>query len=297
MPRWPQIKPTLRGPLAGAAFLAIVALASLLWLRSPGLDVRDGRHDRARNGIALGSAWIAGDSPPSTLGTLTGPIREHHLAEIYLQLPPPGADGLLTGIDSTRIEALLYECSDARGWAQLSLAQLPYDDIRWRRFFIVELRRLLDRQPRLRGIQLDLSRTPEVSPALLALLDELRPVLAPDTRLLSIAAAAWKEPSFREVARRADQLVIPLDIPASAFARFSVNRTIGRIGNSLAWSEGKPTLFRLPAEQRLARALRTLHLGLSTQPVPDQYQGIILDATPAPDSAAWAELRAHFLRP
>lgn len=299
MPRWPHIKPTLRGPIAGAVFLAMVALAGLFWLHSPGLDVRDGRDDRGRNGIALCTPWIAADTtpPPPPLGDLTRPIRDHHIAELYLQLPPPNADGVLTGIDFARIEAILYECSEARGWAQINIAQLPFDDPRWRRFFIVELRRLLDRQPRLRGIQLDLSRITDVSPALLTLLDELRPVLAPDTRLLSLVAAPWKEPYFREVARRADQLVIPLDIPASAFARFSTARTIARIGTSLAWSESKPTLFRIPGEKRLPRALRTVHLALSRQPVPDQYQGIILDATPSPDAGAWAELRKHFLRP
>ena len=297
MPRWPQIKPTSRGPLAGAVFLAIIALAGLLWLRSPGLDVRDGRDDRGHNGIALGTSWIAGEQPAPALGDLTRPIRDHHIADIYLQLPPPNADGILTGIDSARIDALLYECSDARGWAQINIAQLPFDDPRWRRFFITDLRRLLDRQPRLRGVHLDLSRIPDVSPALLTLLDELRPVLAPDTRLLSIATYPWKEPYFREIARRADQLVVPLNVSSSALARFNVYDSVERIGNSLAWSEGKPVLFRIPADKRLRRGLSTLHFGLRKWQVTDQYQGIVLDATAAPNAAAWAELRAHFLRP
>ena len=297
MPRWPQIKPTSRGPLAGAIFLAVVALAGLLWLRPPGLDVRDGRDDRGHNGIALPASWIASDQPASALGDLTRPIRDHHIAEIYLQIPPPNPDGTLAIIDSARIEALLYECSDARGWVQISIAQLPFDDLRTRRFFITELRRLLDRQPRLRGIQLDLSRISDVSPALLTLLDELRLVLAPDTRLLSIATYPWQEPYFREVARRADQLVIPLNVSASAFARFNVYQNVERIGSALGWSEGKPVLFRIPADKRLRRGLATLHFGLSKWKVIEPYQGIILDATPSPDASAWAELRTHFLHP
>ncbi len=288
-----------RGPAAGLVIFAIVALATALWLRSPGLDIRDGRNDRGGNGIVLGPAWTGGDATPSALavGEIARSIREHHLAELYLQLPPPNADGALIGIDSARIEALLYECSDARGWAQVNVAGHPFDDPRWRRFFIVDLRRLLDRVPRLRGVQLDFSAIDDVSPALLMLLDELRPALAADTRLLSIAVAGWKEPYFREVARRADQLVAPLDVHASAFAKFSVARNVTFISDSLAWSAEKPVLFRIPPADRLPRALRVVHLAFSQQPPPDHYRGIILDSHTAPDPAAWNELRGHFLRP
>ena len=288
-----------RGPTAGLIFFAIVVLVGALWLRSPGLDIRDGHNDRGGNGIVLGPSWTGGDATQSALvvGEIARSIREHHLAELYLQLPPPNSNGALTGIDSARIEALLYECYDARGWAQVNVAGHPFDDPRWRRFFIVDLRRLLDRVPRLRGVQLDFSGIDDVSPALLMLLDELRPALAADARLLSIAVAAWKEPYFREVARRADQLVAPLDVHASGFAKFSVARNVTFISNALAWSEAKPVLFRIPPAKQLPRALRVVHLGLSRQPPPDHYRGIILDSGTAPDAGAWMELRGHFLRP
>ena len=117
------------------------------------------------------------------------------------------------------------------------------------------------------------------------------------TRPLSIAAGHWKEPYFREVARRADQLVIPLDVSASVFSRFSVLRNATRVGNALAWSEGKPALFRIPADKRLRRGVGTLHLGLSRQPLPGEYQGVILDAGEAPVADAWTEMQTRFLRP
>ena len=299
MRRWTLSKRTKRDALIVLSVLAVLVLAGLLILRSPGLDVRDGRNDRGHNGLALGASWVAGDAAHASveIGELARAIREHHIAELYLQLPAPNADGALTGFDSARIEQLLYECYDARGWAHIGVAQLPFDDPRWRRFFIVDLRRLLDRHPRLRGVQLDLSNIADVSPALLTLLDELRPVLAPDARPLSIVARHWEQPYFREVARRADQLVVPLDVSASAFARFRVSKDTRRIGSALAWCEGKPVLFRIPADKRLRHGLSTVHFGLSKCGDPARCDGIILEATTAPAAASWTDLRIHFLRP
>ena len=275
-------------------FVAGLLFLVALFLRSPGLDVRDGRNDRGRNGLAIGRVWLAGDAPA---GDFAKGVREQRMAEIILELPPPNADGTLAAIDSARLESVLYECSDARGWVQPGVAQFPFDDPRWRRFFIVDLRRLLDRLPRVRGVVLDLSAVADVSPALLTLLDELRPVLAPDARPLAIVAHHWEQPYFREVARRADLLVIPLEISGSAFARFSVGKSVERIHRTLAWCEGKPVLLRIPADKRLRRGLSTIHLAFGETSAPAQYQGILLDTSAVPAAAAWTELRAHFLRP
>ena len=296
MRRWQKINRVSWRPFA---LLACIALAMALWLRSPGLDVRDGRNDRGKNGVVLGSGWVAGDAvkPAAAIGDLGRAIREHRIAEVYLQIPPPNSDGVLPALDAARTEALLYECYDARGWAQISGAKFALDDARWRRFFIVEVRRLLDRHPRLRGVQLDLSALDDGDAALLTFLDELRPVLAPDARPLSIAAGSWKEPYFREVARRADQLVVPLDVSASAFGRYSVLRNVTRIAEALAWCEGRPVLPRIPADKRLRSGLGTVHLGLSRQSLPGQYQGVILDLGDAPGAATWSDFTARFLRP
>ena len=296
MRRWQKINRFPWRPLL--AGLALPAIALALWLRAPGLEVRDGRNDRGKNGIVLDPAWIAGEAVKSALavGELARSIREHRIAEVYLQLPPPNADGALPGLDAARTEALLYECYDARGWAQIGGASFPLDDVRWRRFFILDLRRLLDRHPRLRGVQLDLSAIAEGHASLLPFLDDIRAALAPDTRPLSIAAGRWSESYFREVARRADQLVIPLEISASAFSRFNVEQNVGRIGSAQAWCEGKAVLFRIPTGKRLRRGLSTLHLGLGKWSVAEPYQGIILDAGDAPDAATWADFKTRFLK-
>ena len=275
-------------------FVAGLSLLVALFLRPPGLDARDGRNDRGRNGISIGSDWITGNG---SAGDFAASIREQRMAEVVIEFPPPNADGTLPGIDSARVEALLYECYDARGWVRVGVARQPFDDPRWRRFFIVDLRRLLDRLPRVRGVVLDFSRVPEVSPALLTLLDELRPVLAPDARPLAIVAHRWEQPYFREVARRADLLVIPLEIPASAFARFGVGKCVEQVHAALASCEGKPVLLRLPADRRLRRGLATVHLALGKTSARENFQGILLEVSAAPEAARWTELHTHFLRP
>ena len=295
MRRWQKINRLSWKPFA---VLAILAGLIALIFRAPGFDVRDGRNDRGRNGLVLGPSWIAADAAKPTLaiGELARALREHHLTELYLQLPPPNADGTLPGPDSARIEALLYECYDARGWAQFGGAGFPLDDVRWRRFFILDLRRLLDRHPRLRGVSLDFANAPENS-SLLPFLDELRTALAPDTRLLSITTGSWKEPFFREVAKYADQLVVPLDVSTSSFSRFNFYESAERIGKAQSFCEGKALLFRIPADRRLRRGVSTLHYGLSKWSASGQYQGIVLDAGEGPSADGWLDFRARFVKP
>jgi hypothetical protein len=57
---WPTIKrPPWRTVLP--AFSLLVAVWLGYWLWAPGLDVRDGRHDRGRNGIWLAHGWLGTD--------------------------------------------------------------------------------------------------------------------------------------------------------------------------------------------------------------------------------------------
>ena len=295
MRRWKKINRISWQPPAAAALLV---LSSAWWLRPPGLDVRDGRHDRGGNGIVLGTSWTAADAtkPAPAISELARALREHHLTELYLQIPPPNADGSLPGLDSTRTEALLYECYDARGWAQIDAAQFHLEDPRWRRFFIVDVRRLLDRHPRLRGVSLDFSNASE-NPALLSLLEELHAALAPEKRPLAIVTGPWPEPFFREAARHADQLSVPLDVSTSVFSRFNVSRSIQRVGAMLAQCEGKPVLFRIPADARLRRGIATVHLGLSRQPLPNHYQGVVIESENGPTAEGWLDFRARFVKP
>src|SRR5437016_4726521 len=57
---WQKIKqPPWRTIVPGCCLLLVMWTGYLLW--SPGLDVRDGRHDQARNGIWISHGWLGGD--------------------------------------------------------------------------------------------------------------------------------------------------------------------------------------------------------------------------------------------
>ncbi len=298
MRRWLKEKLGSRDALIVFGLVAVFAAIVGFALRPPGLDLQDGQNDHGQNGVAVSPLWISSGAPTQrVISEFARAVRENRIAEIFVPMPPPNADGTLPGLDSAPIETLLYECYDARGWARIDIAKLAFDDPLCRRFFIADLRRLLDRHPRLRGIELDLSQIPDVSPALLTLLDELRPILAADSRPLALSVRLWDQPYFREVARRADRLIVPLAVSASPFSRFSVQHNAECIGSALAWCEGKPVFISLPGDQRLRRALSTVHWSLSRWSDREHFRGIILDASASLDSAAWSDLRTHFLRP
>lgn len=77
--------------LAGSVLLAI-GLGFILW--KPGLDIRDGRHDRGRNGLWLGHGWLGGDDwfiryPPPTWWR---PFEDVHWDESYFRKVAHHAD-------------------------------------------------------------------------------------------------------------------------------------------------------------------------------------------------------------
>ena len=54
---WNKIKrPPWRTIVSGGVLFLVLWLGCVLW--KPGLDVRDGRHDRQRNGIWLSHGWL-----------------------------------------------------------------------------------------------------------------------------------------------------------------------------------------------------------------------------------------------
>ena len=53
------LQPPWRTVLAGVLVVVMVGLTMVLW--QPGLEVRDGRHDRGRNGVWLAHGWMGAD--------------------------------------------------------------------------------------------------------------------------------------------------------------------------------------------------------------------------------------------
>src|SRR5262245_50854664 len=60
MSAWHRLKqPPIRTIFLACVFILTAWLGYLLW--TPGLDVRDGRHDRGGNGLWLQHGWLGGD--------------------------------------------------------------------------------------------------------------------------------------------------------------------------------------------------------------------------------------------
>ena len=307
MRRWQKVN---RIPWRAYAVAASVFAIAAWWLWSPGMDVRDGRDDRGRNGLVLDAGWIADDAWFSKNGgdeakaryrdaivvrDLVRKAREHRVADVFVALPPPDAEGRLVGRDAAQTETFLYECYGLRVIPQVGGAQLPLGDTRWRTFFVRDVRRLLDQHPRFLGVQLRLPDVKAGDANFLALLDEVRAALPPG-RALSIVVNDWDESWTRTVAGKADQLVVALGEPgfsSKLYERTAADRTAA----ALAWCEGKPVLVAVPADGNLRAALRGVHLGLSRAPVPAHWQGVAVEAADAPTDDAWRDFRERWVKP
>ena len=307
MRRWQKVN---RIPWRGYGIVLAVAAIAGWWLWSPGMDVRDGRDDRGRNGLVLDAGWLADDAwfsahggeeakarhrDPIAVRDLVRKAREHRVTDVFVALPPADAEGRLPGRDAAQTETLLYECYGLRVMPQVGGAQLPLGDARWRTFFVRDVRRLLDQHPRFPGVQLRLPDVKAGDGNFLLLLDEVRAAL-PAGRTLSVAAGEWDEAWFREVARRADQLMVPLG-EAGFSSKMYERAAADRIASALAWSEGKPVLAAAPAAGNLRAALRGVHLGLSRAPVPAHWQGVAIEAAGVPDEDTWRDFRERWVKP
>ena len=111
---WHKIKrPPWRTVTFGFGFLFFIAFAYLLW--TPGLDIRDGRHDLGRNGIWLGHGWLGADEwfirnkktndferfrNTARIRDLEDRLRRHHITDVFPHLCPADPDGSLPGVDA-----------------------------------------------------------------------------------------------------------------------------------------------------------------------------------------------------
>ena len=266
-------RPPWRTIIPGCSLLLAFWVGYLLW--TPGLDVRDGRHDRGRNGIWLSHGWLGGDAwfvqngktneisryrDPGRIHELAGRLRRHHITDVFPHLCPAEPDGNLPPVDAAQVERFLDGFAGFRvlpwiGGPNGTSARLQKSE--WRAAFTANVQKLVAAHPRLAGVQINLEPLPSGDPNFLRLLEELRLAL-PREKLLSVAAyppptrwhpykdVHWDDAYFREVARCSDQLAVMMydagqRIP-KAYQRLMADWT----HEVLAWSEGKHVLLGVP---------------------------------------------------
>src|SRR3954447_25989659 len=120
-------RPPWRTIVPGIGFLLMFSVAYWFW--SPGLDVRDGRHDHGRNGIWVSHGWLGGNEwfatnsktnefakyrDPRSIHELAVKLRRHHITDIFPHLCPAELTGELPKVDAVQAERLLDELADFR---------------------------------------------------------------------------------------------------------------------------------------------------------------------------------------
>jgi hypothetical protein len=271
---WRALKrPPWRTLVPGTGLLLALWCGYLLW--TPGMDFRDGRHDRGRNGLWLSHGWLAGNDwfkrnggtngvahyrDPQRIQELAERLRRHHITDIFPHLCPAGPNGHLPPIDYAQAERFLDALAGFRVMPWIggpNGATVRLHDPKWRSAFAAEVRSLLLAHPRFAGVQVNIEPLPNGDTNFLALLDELRPAL-PEGKALSVAAyppptrwhpypdVHWDENYFRQVASRCDQMAVMMYDAGQRIPKAYQSLMADWTREVLAWSGGKSVLLGVP---------------------------------------------------
>jgi hypothetical protein len=271
---WQTIKrPPWRTVFAGGALLLGLGMAYAFW--TPGLDLRDGRYDRGRNGIWIAHGWLGADQwfiqyrktnefvryrDPERIRELAAKFRRHHITDVFPHLCPADSTGKVPAVNAVQVERFLDEFTGFRVLPWLGGPNgndVRLDDEKWRAQFVSDVRALLSTHPRLAGVQVNVEPLPSGDTNFLKLLTELRAAL-PAGKLLSIAAyppptvwhrfpeVHWEEAYFREVARHSDQMAVMAYDAGQNIPKTYQKLMADWTEEILAWSEGKEVLIGVP---------------------------------------------------
>jgi len=308
------------------------SLAYLLW--SPGSEVTDGRHDLQRNGIWLQHGWLGDDHwfksnnrdpslfrSESRINALADLLARHGIRYVFPHLCPANFKGAIAPVDDLQTERLLDHFSGIRviPWIGGVLdTHCSPESPEWRRAFISSAIDLLNKHPRLAGVQVNIEPMPDGNPHFLALLDEFRRAL-PAGKILSVAAyppptllhpfpdVHWSETYFKEVAKRADQIVPMMydtSISLPKLYEYSMAKWTTEI---LDWSGKTEVLLGLPAYgdagvgyhdpkvENLRTALEGIHASLAPHGnLPQNYSGVAIYSEWEMNDAKWSDFKKYF---
>lgn len=319
--------------VAGVVF-ACAGIAYLAW--SPGERVTDGRHDRRMNGIWLGHGWLGDDAwfaenqrdpskfrVPQTRRPLAHLLASHGMKYVFPHLCPCTPDGALPNEDAEQTERVLDDFADFAvvPWVGGVLNQHCFpESTEWRQGFAASVSQLLERHPRLAGVQVNIEPLPSGNSGFLLLMEELHAAL-PKDRILAVAAyppptrwhpfveVHWDEDYYRAVAQRVDLMVPMLYDTAIRWPKLYESVVADWTSETLRWSDPTPVLLGLPAyadagtgyhnpdTENLPHALRGVHAGLKrfARP-PGNYLGIAVYCNWEMDDGKWDALRQEFER-
>ncbi len=239
----------LRIAAALALVLGIPVVLYLCW--SPGKLNVEGRFDWGRNAIWIGHGWL-GDDPwfqrygrntadfrdEAKIDALLKNLQDNHIKYVYPHLCPAQPGGAIAASDPAQVERFL-DAAEKYGiqvipWIGGVLDESArINESEWRRSFVASVAQLLEKHPRLAGVQVNIEPLPSGNTDFLRLLDELRPAL--DGRILGVAAypppthwhpfpnVHWELDYITEVAKRSDQMAVMMYDTAIKLEKFYIS--------------------------------------------------------------------------
>lgn len=310
----------------------VLLLPPAYWLWSPGLDLRDGRHDRLTNGIWMQHGWLGDNSwfkrnkknsvgfrDVGQLKNLAAQLKSKHIRDLYPHLCPCSSNGKIAPSDPEQVERFLnaFEGFRVMPWVGgVYGSDALITDPKWRKAFVQSCADLLVLHPRLSGIHINIEPMRSGNKEYLLLLDEMRNAL-PAGKLISVAAyppptgwqpvadVHWDENYSRQVAARVDQATIMMYDTSLRFSKLYEQLMADWTRSVLSWYASKEVLLGLPAyedagvgyhdpqTENLSNSLLGIHAGLNG-PLPDAYRGVSLYCEWEMTPAKWLEFQEHF---
>lgn len=266
--------PPWRTILPGGLCLLLLLVAYVCW--QPGRDIRDGRHDRGRNGLWLQHGWLGDDAwfltnqktnrlaefrNAQNIAALARLMRTNHIRDVFPHLCPATFEGQLPDVDAGQTERFLEGMAGLRviPWiGGVNGVHVIAQRKQWREAFVASVQKLLAEHPRLAGVQVNIEPWPSGDADLLKLLQELKAAL-PKGKILSVAAYPpptrwhpypdlhWDEAYFREVARHCDQLAVMMYDTGLRYDKLYQRLMADWTQEVLVWAGETEVLLGLPA--------------------------------------------------
>lgn len=158
-----------RTVIPGTGLLLALSCGYLLW--APGLDVRDGRHDRGRNALWLSHGWLGADEwfirngktneyakyrDPKSLRHLADKLRRNHISDVFPHLCPAEPDGRLPQVNAAQAERFLDALDGFRVLPWIggpNGGNVRLQNAKWRAMFTSQVRSLLVAHPRFASVE------------------------------------------------------------------------------------------------------------------------------------------------
>jgi len=266
-------RPPWRTIVPGVLLILLVPVSYALW--RPGKVVEDGGHDRGHNGIWLQHGWLGDDGwfhrtakedqkslfrSEDRIRQLARLLQQHGIRDVFPHLCPCSPRGEVAAVDSEQANRFLrlFEGFRVMPWVGGVWGEhASPEDAHWRSNFVASVSRLLADHRGFAGVHVNIEPMPSGNAQFLALLDELRAAM-PAGKFLSVAAyppptrwhpfpdVHWEEVYFRQVASRADQMVVMMYDTSLKYPKLYQHLMAAWTGEVLRWGEGKAVLLGVP---------------------------------------------------